>query len=141
MKTTHLEMRPIHVRLENRTKSYAFVAMLAYKIVQELTNRLCNIDMTVEEGIRQIDSICAINVTIGDKVIYNSITEPSDEIVTLLKVADVQLSASFQFKGTIAATSKKLIANLSTHKKLTSYRSLNPLFNFGTSDAIFPFHI
>jgi hypothetical protein len=33
-------MRPIHVRLESRTRGHAFVVMLAYSIIQALANIL-----------------------------------------------------------------------------------------------------
>src|SRR5262249_45075559 len=36
-KTAHLEVRPIFVRREARTRAHAFVVMLAYQIIQYLT--------------------------------------------------------------------------------------------------------
>ena len=35
-KTAHLEVRPIFLRLEARTRAHAFVVMLAYQIIQYL---------------------------------------------------------------------------------------------------------
>ena len=46
-KTIELEMRPIHVRLEARTRGHAFVVMLAYRIVQHLAERWHALDVTV----------------------------------------------------------------------------------------------
>ena len=46
-KTVELELRPINVRLESRTRGHVFVVMLAYKIVQELAKRWQAIDLTV----------------------------------------------------------------------------------------------
>ena len=36
-KTAHLEVRPIFLRLEEKTRAHAFVVMLAYQIIQYLT--------------------------------------------------------------------------------------------------------
>ena len=38
-KTVHLEMRPVNVRLETRTRGHAFVVMLAYSIIRALATR------------------------------------------------------------------------------------------------------
>ena len=61
-KTVELELRPINVRLESRTRGHVFVVMLAYKIVQELAKRWRAIDVTVEEGIKELSTLCAIEI-------------------------------------------------------------------------------
>lgn len=64
-KTVELEMRPIHVCLATRTtrtRGHAFVVMMAYRIVQELSIRWQQLDITVEEGINELSSLCAIDV-------------------------------------------------------------------------------
>ena len=38
-KTVHLEIRPVNVRLETRTRGHAFVVMLAYSIIRALATR------------------------------------------------------------------------------------------------------
>ena len=52
-KTVHLEMRPIYVRRESRTRGHAFVVMLAYTLIKELAIRWQPLDLTVKEGIDQ----------------------------------------------------------------------------------------
>src|SRR5262249_17127053 len=47
-KTAHLEVRPIFVRREARTRAHAFVVMLAYQIIQYLTACWSTLDITVE---------------------------------------------------------------------------------------------
>ena len=64
-KTVQLEIRPIHVRLATRTRGHVFVVMLAYRIVAELAGRWGEIDLTVEEGIGELATLCATEVLVG----------------------------------------------------------------------------
>ena len=103
-KTVNLEMRPIHVVLESRTRGHAFVVMLAYRIIQELSKRWRSVDLTVEEGIEELTTLCAIEVKIDAKPAYNKIPEPRKSIKELLKKAGVDLPDVLQSKGIKAAT-------------------------------------
>src|SRR6266699_133600 len=47
-KTAHLEVRPIFLRLADRTRAHAFVVMLAYQIIQYLASCCSAFDVTVE---------------------------------------------------------------------------------------------
>ena len=38
-KTAFLELRPVHVRLETRTRGHVFIVMLAYRIIKELKDK------------------------------------------------------------------------------------------------------
>ena len=51
-KTVQLEMRPVYLRDEDRTRGHALVVMLAYLLVQALRRRWRDIDLTVQEGSR-----------------------------------------------------------------------------------------
>ena len=57
-KTVELEMRPIHARLDTRTRGHVFVVMLAYRIVCELARRWIHLDKTVQEAIKELSSLC-----------------------------------------------------------------------------------
>jgi len=107
-KTVHLEMRPIHVRLETRTRGHAFVVMLAYRIVQELARRWCDIDLTVEEGINELSTLCATQVWVDGKHRCNKIPEPRDMPRTLLAAASVELPGALPPRTHNVATRKKL---------------------------------
>ena len=107
-KTVMLEMRPIHVRLADRTRGHALVVMLAYRIVQELANRWQNINLTVEEGITELAQVCAMEMRINNKPFCNRIPEPRTSIKELLKKADVCLPEVFSGSGKKVATRKKL---------------------------------
>ena len=49
-KTVELEMRPVYVRLAERTSAHALVVMLAYRIVQELAERWESLNLTVKKA-------------------------------------------------------------------------------------------
>ena len=53
-KTVELEMRPVYVRLAERTSAHALVVMLAYRIVQELAERWRSLNRMAEEGLQEL---------------------------------------------------------------------------------------
>jgi transposase len=57
-KTTHLEMRPIYVRTEEHTRGHVLVVMLAYLIRRELSKAWAGLNVTVEEGLAQLTTLC-----------------------------------------------------------------------------------
>lgn len=107
-KTVVLEMRPINVRLASRTRGHVFVVMLAYKIVQELAKRWVEIDLTVEEGIKELSTLCSIEIEISECSKINHIPQPRESIKNLLKAANVILPTTLPSKGVIVSTKKKL---------------------------------
>jgi len=107
-KTGHLELRPIHVRLERRTRGHAFVVMLAYRLVMELAGRWRSLDVTVEEGLHWLSTLCAMEVQCGQSKPINQIPAPRDSISRLLAAAGVSLPAALPHKGVRVSTKKKL---------------------------------
>jgi Transposase DDE domain len=114
-KTVELEMRPLFVRLESRTRGHAFVVMLAYRIVNELAKRWSGLDLTVQEGISELSQICAIEMHINGEPQCNKIPEPRESIANLLRAANVKLPEVLPSKGIRVATRKKLIENRKCH--------------------------
>jgi len=110
-KTVELEMRPLFVRLESRTRGHAFVVMLAYRIVNELAKRWSGIDLTVQEGISELSQLCAMEMRINGEPQCNKIPEPRESIANLLHAARVKLPEVLPSKGIKVATRKKLIEN------------------------------
>ena len=74
-KSVHLEMRPVYLRAENRTRGHAVVVMLAYLMAQELRRRWRNIDLTVQEGLHRLAGLCVTEVRIGGRPSYQSGSE------------------------------------------------------------------
>ena len=107
-KTIELEMRPINVRLESRTRGHAFVVMMAYWIVKELSSLWASIDVTVEEGLKELDALCSTEVSINDGSSFHRIPQPRELSQQLLEAADVRLPGALPSKGIIVATKKKL---------------------------------
>lgn len=62
-KTIELEMRPVHVRKESSTRGRSDDHhMLAYLLTQELGRRWAGLDLSVAEGISQLNTYCAVEV-------------------------------------------------------------------------------
>ena len=106
-KTVVLEMRPINVRLESRTRGHAFVVMMAYWIVKELSSLWAGLDVTVEEGLNELDALCSTEVSIADGC-FHRIPEPRELSQQLLEAANVILPTALPSKGIVVATKKKL---------------------------------
>jgi transposase len=107
-KTVELDLRPIHVRLEASTRGHVLVVMLAYRLVQELGRRWVSLDITVEEGIRQLSTLCLTEVSSGGEVRCNAIPEPRPEVAELVKLSGIALPQVIRSRGAKVATKKKL---------------------------------
>ena len=107
-KTVHLEMRPIFLRLEERTRAHAFVVMLAYQIIRYLASCWSILDCTVEEGLHALTTLCLVEVAPPHAPSYHCIPTPRDAIARLLHSADIKLPKAFALSGTRVSTKKKL---------------------------------
>ena len=116
MKTTCLEMRGIFVRKENRTRAHVFTIMLAYMMAYYLRRLWVDIDVTIEEGITELSTICGLEIKVADKVSSQSIPEPRNLGKMLLKKANVTLPDSLPCKNIKVSTRKKLVPTRKTMK-------------------------
>ena len=107
-KTVHLEMRPIFLRREARTRAHAFVVMLAYQIIRYLASCWSAFDVTVEEGLHALTTLCLVEVSPHNAPSYHCIPTPRDAIARLLHSADIKLPKAFSLSGTHVSTKKKL---------------------------------
>lgn len=110
-KTVELEMRPIYVQVENSTRGHALVVMLAYRLVRELGRRWQTLDLTVQEGLKKLSTLCTVEVVLADKTRCLTIPEPSADVAKLIKLAGVTLPTVFRSLGIKVATRKKLQEN------------------------------
>ena len=113
-KTVELQLRPIHVRLAARTRAHAFVVMVAYRIVKELSMRWQDFNVTVQEGIDGLSSLCATELVINDRIKVNDVPEPRESVKQLLDAANVRLPKSLPCSGIKVTTKKKLQASRKT---------------------------
>jgi hypothetical protein len=107
-KTAHLEVRPIFLRREARTRAHAFVVMLAYQIIQYLASCWSPFDCTVEEGLHALTTLCLVEVSPQHAPSYHCIPTPRAFIAQLLRSADIKLPKVFALSGTRVSTKKKL---------------------------------
>jgi transposase len=107
-KTAELELRPIHVRLATRTRGHAFVVMVAYRIVKELSIRWQHLNLTVQEGLNELATLCATQLLVDGAVQINDIPEPRKSVKELLEAANIRLPKYLPCSGIHVTTKKKL---------------------------------
>jgi transposase len=57
LKTGLLELRPIFLRKEERTRGHALVCLLALKLARELDRRLAPLGLTVQDGLERLKAV------------------------------------------------------------------------------------
>jgi transposase len=107
-KTGHLELRPVYVRRESRTRGHVFVVMLAYRLIAELARAWRGLDVTVEEGLAELATLCTTEVHFGSGSTVQEIPRPRRSIASLLTAAAVRLPAAIPTKGIEVSTKRKL---------------------------------
>jgi hypothetical protein len=107
-KTVHLEVRPIFLRLEARTRAHALVVMLAYQIIRYLASCWSAFDVTVEEGLHALTTLCLVEVAPHNAPSYQCIPTPRDAIARLLHSTGITLPKAFALSGVRVSTKKKL---------------------------------
>jgi hypothetical protein len=114
-KTNLLEVRPVFVRKEKSTRGHVFVVMLAYKIIRHLREAWQQFNITVEEGLKQLDTLTSIEVKIGAKGSCLKIPRPREQSQRLLDALSITLPELLPHKE----------VNVDTRKKLQERRKLN----------------
>ena len=107
-KTVELEMRPIHVRREASTRGHALVVMLAYILVRELARRWIDLDLTVEEGINQLATLCVTEIVGAGKAQCGTVPQPRPDVAELIARSGIPMPAVIRIHTTKVATKKKL---------------------------------
>ena len=108
MKTALLHIRGIFVRKAHRTRAHVFTIMLAYLVAYELRRLWYDVEVTIEEGINELSSLCATKVIVGD-VSFQTIPEPRELSMLLLKRANVILPDAIPCRKVNVFTRKKLV--------------------------------
>ena len=107
-KTVQLEMRPVYLRDENRTRGHALVVMVAYLLTQALRQCWRDIDLTVQEGLDRLASLCVVEVIIGGRPSYNQVPTPRDDVRRLFGAAGVAIPAALPLAPARVATRQTL---------------------------------
>ena len=90
-KTDFLEVRPVYVRNEKNSRGHVFVVMLAYMIVHYLRQAWRDLDITPEEGIKQLATLCETKITVNGKGGCVKIPEPRKELKRLLAPLNIAM--------------------------------------------------
>jgi len=100
MKTEFLEIRPIFVRLEKRTRGHVFACMLSYKILREMRRNLSNkflldeggrLAITEETVIEALNRITLLYYKTKEGEIIADISEPDQRQKSILDALNVVL--------------------------------------------------
>jgi hypothetical protein len=103
-----LNLRPVYVRKESRTRGHVFVVMLAYQILKELAACWRELDMTPSEGVKELASLCMTEVTIKNQATINQVPVPRESVQQLLAAVGVEIPRALPYSGTKVYTKKKL---------------------------------
>src|SRR6266851_3509658 len=90
-KTAHLEVRPVYVRTTSSTRGHVLVVMLAYIIIRALRQAWAHLDLTVEEGIAQLATLCVIEVQRAGQEIGCRVPKPRLSSQCLLEAVGMHL--------------------------------------------------
>jgi transposase len=107
-KTAILEVRPVFVRSEKSTRGHVLVVMLAYTIIRKLRKAWAPLDMTVEEGLKQLSTLCSVEIKVKDHGSCLKIPRPREKSRELLKALDVQMPTALPHREVRVVTRKKL---------------------------------
>jgi hypothetical protein len=111
-KTGHLELRPIYVRKDSRTRGHAFVVMLSYLLRLKLEEAWRNFDLTVEEGLKQLSTLCAVENEVPGQTVFLTVPAPRDSLAKLFMALDIAPPT----------TLPRCITSVDTKQKLQSRR-------------------
>lgn len=109
-KTGLLEMRPVFVQLESRTRGHALVVMLSYLIVHQLSRLWQTVELKIEEAMHELSTLCLTDLQIDGKTMLGRIPEPRPLVGKLLNLAKIELPAAVVSRGVTVSTRKKLVS-------------------------------
>jgi transposase len=107
-KTVSLEVRPVFVRSEKSTRGHVLVVMLAYMIIRKLREAWVSLDMTVEEGLKQLSTLCSMEIKVKDHGSCLKIPRPRETSRDLLKALDIRMPTALPHREVRVVTRKKL---------------------------------
>jgi len=107
-KTEHLEVRPVYVQTEKSTRGHVLVVMLAYMIIRVLNRAWAGFDLTVEEGIKQLTTLCSVEMKVKDRGSCLKIPKPRKQSQDLLKALNIHLPCILPHREVRVVTRKKL---------------------------------
>jgi hypothetical protein len=105
-----LEFRPWFVCTEDNTQAHALTSMLALKVRRHLERAWWSREVTVEEGLRELETLCVMELVHpqSGQVVARQVPEPSARQKCLLDALKLSLPASAPKATVIVGTRKKI---------------------------------
>ena len=88
MKQSHLEIRPLYLRREDRTRAHVFVTMLAYMIERKLSEYWKEVELTVKEGLDALTTVITGTIEIAN-IKINTTIKPTGICKKLFSLAKI----------------------------------------------------
>ena len=110
LKTGHLEFRPWFVVTEDNTHAHALTSMLALKVRRHLERAWWTLEVTVQEGLRELETLCVmelVHISSG-KVVARHLPAPSPRQKQLLDALDLVLPTTAPEAKVTVVTRKKI---------------------------------
>ncbi len=82
--------------------------MLAYLLMHALRQCWRDIDLTVQEGLDRLASLCLVEVSIGGRPAYHQLPTPRDDVRCLFEAAAVAIPTALPLAPAPVATKQKL---------------------------------
>ena len=108
-KTDFLEVRPVYVQTENNTRGHVLVVMLAYMIIRVLRNAWRDFDLTVEEGLKQLSTLCSMEMKVKNQASCLKIPRPRENSRQLLEALHITIPRVLPHRKVRVVTRKKLV--------------------------------
>ena len=110
LKSGHLEFRPWFVCTQDNTQAHALTSMLALKVRRHLERAWWPLEVTVEEGLRELEQLCVMELVHPEsrKVVARQVPEPSARQKQLLDALKLHLSGTVPEAQVTVGTRKKI---------------------------------
>lgn len=119
LKSGHLEFRPWFVCTEDNTQAHALTSMLALKVRRHLEQAWWPLDLTVEEGLRELEKLCVMELFHPEsgKIVARQVPDPNALQKQLLDALKLDLPGTVPEARVRVGTRKKINKVRKTRKK------------------------
>jgi hypothetical protein len=119
LKTGHLEFRPWFVCNADNTQAHALTSMLALKVRRHLEQAWWSLEVTVEEGLRELEQLCVMELVHPQSgaVVARQVPTPSARQQQLLDALKLDLPTRVPEAAVTVGTRKKINHTRKTPEK------------------------
>lgn len=110
LKSGHLEFRPWFVCTADNTQAHALTSMLALKVRRHLERAWWPLELTVEEGLRELEQLCVQELVHpqSGKVVARHLPDPSSRQKQLLETLKLSPPTTVPEAKVVVGTRKKI---------------------------------